>query len=218
MFRSAPGKPNQRKASSWTFSGGIPEQKFNMNRSCFPKEKHQNSQKWAKFMNFSFWPFFLVWFAGATPEMCTLSKRPSAKSPQERVPGGKFLSLPWRMWCSFRKFWGWQILSHISWENLKENLPPKIHRVFHTGGGGCKNPKFHHLDLLGQPSLKRPLGLWGSLHLSLWWMILFPTNGIAMNFPVEVWSPGALHLAASSLQAWSKHSLRWNASVNFAPC
>ena len=31
-----------------------------MNRACFPKDKHQNSQKWAKFMNFSFWPFF--WF------------------------------------------------------------------------------------------------------------------------------------------------------------
>ena len=37
-----------------------------MNRACFPKEKHQNSQKWAKFMSFSFWPF--LWFAGATPE------------------------------------------------------------------------------------------------------------------------------------------------------
>ena len=31
-----------------------------MNRACFPKEKYQNSQKRAKFMNFSFWPFF--WF------------------------------------------------------------------------------------------------------------------------------------------------------------
>ena len=31
-----------------------------MNRACFPKEKHQNSQKWAKFMNFSFWP--CLWF------------------------------------------------------------------------------------------------------------------------------------------------------------
>ena len=39
---------------------GIPEQKFNVNRACFPKEKHQNSQKWAKLMNFSFWPF--LWF------------------------------------------------------------------------------------------------------------------------------------------------------------
>ena len=31
-----------------------------MNRACFPKEKYQNSQTWAKFMNFSFWPF--LWF------------------------------------------------------------------------------------------------------------------------------------------------------------
>ena len=60
FFRSHPGKPNQRKASSWTFPGGIPEQKFNVNRACFPKENHQNSQKWAKFMNFSFWP--CLWF------------------------------------------------------------------------------------------------------------------------------------------------------------
>ena len=60
VIRSHPGKPNQRKASSWTFPGGIPEQKFDVNRACFPKEKHQNSQKWAKFMNFSFWPF--LWF------------------------------------------------------------------------------------------------------------------------------------------------------------
>ena len=59
-LRSGPGKPNQRKLRSWTFRRGIPEQKFNVNRACFPKEKHQNSQKWAKFMNFSFWPF--LWF------------------------------------------------------------------------------------------------------------------------------------------------------------
>ena len=39
-----------------------------MNRGCFPMEKHQNSQKWAKFMNFSFRALSLVWFAGATPE------------------------------------------------------------------------------------------------------------------------------------------------------
>ena len=31
-----------------------------VNRACFHEEKHQNSQKWAKFMNFSFWPF--LWF------------------------------------------------------------------------------------------------------------------------------------------------------------
>ena len=60
FFRSGPGKPNQRKVSSRTFRRGILEQKFNVNRTCFPKEKRQNSQKWAKFMNFSFWPF--LWF------------------------------------------------------------------------------------------------------------------------------------------------------------
>ena len=38
-IRNGPGKPNQRKASSWTFPGGIPEQKFNVNRACFPKGK-----------------------------------------------------------------------------------------------------------------------------------------------------------------------------------
>ena len=42
------------------FSQGHSEQKFNVNRAGFPKKKHQNSQKWAKFMNFSFWPF--LWF------------------------------------------------------------------------------------------------------------------------------------------------------------
>ena len=70
IIRSGPGKPNQRKVSSWTFHGGMPEQKFNLNRACFPKEKHQNSQKWAKFMNFSFWPF--LWF-GLPGRLLTLN-------------------------------------------------------------------------------------------------------------------------------------------------
>ena len=35
-----------------------------MNRACFPKEKHQNSQKRAKFMNFPFWPFFWLGLPG----------------------------------------------------------------------------------------------------------------------------------------------------------
>ena len=34
LIRSGPGKPNQRKVSSWTFRRGIPEQKFNMWISC----------------------------------------------------------------------------------------------------------------------------------------------------------------------------------------
>ena len=47
-----------------------------MNRACFPKEKHQNSQKWAKFMNFSFWPFF--WF-GLPGRLLLVCLRPSGK-------------------------------------------------------------------------------------------------------------------------------------------
>ena len=45
-----------------TFHRGIcPEQKFNVNRACFPKGKTPEfTKKWAKFMNFSFWPF--LWF------------------------------------------------------------------------------------------------------------------------------------------------------------
>ena len=31
-----------------------------VNRACFPKKKHQNSQKWAKFMNLACGPF--LWF------------------------------------------------------------------------------------------------------------------------------------------------------------
>ena len=41
--------------------------------------------------------------------------------------------------------------------NMKQYLPPKIYRAFHTGGGGCKNSKFHHLDLLGPPSLNKTI-------------------------------------------------------------
>ena len=40
----------KKKGQFMNFRRGIPEQKFNANRACFPKEKHQNSQKWAKFI------------------------------------------------------------------------------------------------------------------------------------------------------------------------
>ena len=70
-FRSHPDKPNQRKVSSWTFRGGKPEQKFDVNRACFfPKKKHQNTKMGETIHDFffSFWPFLWFWFAGATPE------------------------------------------------------------------------------------------------------------------------------------------------------
>ena len=49
------------------FSQGHSGTKVQCESCLFPKEKHQNLQKWAKFMNFSFWPFLWFWFARATP-------------------------------------------------------------------------------------------------------------------------------------------------------
>ena len=64
-IRSGPGKPNQRKVSSRTFHRGIPEQKFNVNRACFPKEKHQNSHENGR-NSYELFVLSLsvVWFAG----------------------------------------------------------------------------------------------------------------------------------------------------------
>ena len=57
-FRSGPSKPNQRSVRE-LFAGAFRNKSSICEfRACFSKEKHQNSQKWAKFMNFSFWPFF----------------------------------------------------------------------------------------------------------------------------------------------------------------
>ena len=43
------------------FSRGHSRTKVQCESCLFPQgKKHQNSQKWAKFMNFSFWPF--LWF------------------------------------------------------------------------------------------------------------------------------------------------------------
>ena len=61
-------KPKKRPVHE-LFPGAFLNKKFNVNRACFPKEKHQNPQKCAKFINFSFSFFlFLVWFAAATPD------------------------------------------------------------------------------------------------------------------------------------------------------
>ena len=69
LFRSGPGKPNQKKASSWTSRRGIPEQKFNVNRACFPKEKTPEFTKMGEIHELFVLPLSLVWFAGATPDL-----------------------------------------------------------------------------------------------------------------------------------------------------
>ena len=68
-----------------------------MNRASFPKEKHQNSQKWAKFMNFSFWPF--LWF-GLPGPLLIFSKE--FKVSAKRKP-----LLVWRFPCFFSKTKHW---------------------------------------------------------------------------------------------------------------
>ena len=50
------------------FSRVYPEQKFNVNRACFPKENHQNSQKLGEIHELFVLALSLVWFAGATPD------------------------------------------------------------------------------------------------------------------------------------------------------
>ena len=58
----APANQTKERSVHELFAGAFFRNKSSIyvNRACFPKEKHQNSQKWAKFMNFSFWP--LLWF------------------------------------------------------------------------------------------------------------------------------------------------------------
>ena len=61
-IRSHPGKPKQRKVSSWTFRRGIPEQKFNLwIVLVFPRKNTRIHKKMGEIhMNFSFWPS--LWF------------------------------------------------------------------------------------------------------------------------------------------------------------
>ena len=89
--RSGPGKPNQRKVSSWTFAGAFWNKKSMWIVLVFLRKKHQNSQKCAKFMNSSFWPF--LWFGlpgraliGATGPT-TLRGKWYSERGSERVPG-----------------------------------------------------------------------------------------------------------------------------------
>ena len=55
------GQTKPKKGQFTDFSQGHSGTKVRC-ESCFVSKgkKHQNSQKWAKFMNFSFWPF--LWF------------------------------------------------------------------------------------------------------------------------------------------------------------
>ena len=63
------------------FPGGIPEQKFNVNRACFPKGKTPEFTKMGEIHELFVLPLSLVWFAGATPRtgrIATTLRRKSA--------------------------------------------------------------------------------------------------------------------------------------------
>ena len=57
----APANQTQKRSVHELFAGAF-RNKTSICESCLfsSGKKHQNSQKWAKFMNFSFWPF--LWF------------------------------------------------------------------------------------------------------------------------------------------------------------
>ena len=60
-YQESPRQTKPKKGQFMNFSQGHSGIKIRcVNRACFPKEKHQNSQKWENSMNFSFWPF--LWF------------------------------------------------------------------------------------------------------------------------------------------------------------
>ena len=66
-FRSHPGKPNQRKASSWTFPGGIPDKSSMWIVLVFPR-KTPEFTKMGEIHEVFVLALSLVWFAGATPD------------------------------------------------------------------------------------------------------------------------------------------------------
>ena len=79
---SGPGKPNQRKASSWTFPGGIPEQKVQCESCLFSQGKTPEFTKMGEIHELFVLALSLVWFAGATPDFRRKPKIDTAK-PQE---------------------------------------------------------------------------------------------------------------------------------------
>ena len=76
-----PRQTKPKKGRFMNFSqGGIPEQKFEMwIVLVFLRKKHQNSRKWAKFMDSSFWPFLWFGLSGWSPGFWYLDERFWAK-------------------------------------------------------------------------------------------------------------------------------------------
>ena len=76
MVRSGPGKPNQRKVSSWTFRRGIPEQKFNVNRACFLSKNIRIHKNERNSWTFRFGAFFGLVCRGDSWNGCSRPRKP----------------------------------------------------------------------------------------------------------------------------------------------
>ena len=57
-----------KKGQFMNLSRGHSGQKFDVNRACFPKDKHQKSHRNGEIHELFVLTLSLIWFAGATPE------------------------------------------------------------------------------------------------------------------------------------------------------
>ena len=67
-IRSGPGKPNQRKASSWTFPRAFRNKSSRCESCLFSQGKIPEFTKMGEIHELFVLALFLVWFAGATPD------------------------------------------------------------------------------------------------------------------------------------------------------
>ena len=102
-FQEWPRQTKPKKGQFMNFFWGHSGTKVrDVNRGCFPKEKHQNSQKWAKFMNFSVSPFF--WFGLPGRLLMFLGPRiPEGPTIKKKLIRSKFL-IPIEIFDLARKF------------------------------------------------------------------------------------------------------------------
>ena len=80
------------------FPRGKLEPKFDVNHARFPKEKHQNSPKWAKLMNFLFWPFLWFGLRRVTPNFLSFHTKNRGRKKSATRERGKRGTGPYDDW------------------------------------------------------------------------------------------------------------------------
>ena len=76
LVQEWPRQTKPKKGQFMNFPQGIPEQKFNVNRACFPKEKTPEFTKMGEIHELFVLALSLVWFAGATPDWFLFASGP----------------------------------------------------------------------------------------------------------------------------------------------